>query len=153
MGIVGDIEFYFVWCMDVFVVVFQFYVEVDVVVNVVVVLGVIYVGFRYMQCFRIGMIGFEVGFNQLTLDFRQIVFLCVKYRQMLGVSDFGVEIKFMCDMIYCYQFFWGDFIVWRMWDYRVGVVFLDVSEEVVVRILQWSMFWFQNVFVLVGGQQ
>lgn len=117
MGIVGDIEFYFVWCMDVFVVVFQFYVEVDVVVNVVVVSGVIYVGFCYMQCFCIGMIGFEVGFNQLMLDFWQIVFLCVKYCQMLGVSDFGVEIKFMCDMIYCYQFFWGDFIVWRMWDY------------------------------------
>lgn len=63
MGIVGDVEFYFVWGMNVFVVVFQFYVEIDVVVYVVVVSGVVDVGFCYLQCFGVCVIGFEIGFN------------------------------------------------------------------------------------------
>ena len=99
------------------------------------------------------MTGFEAGFNQLTPDLRQIVFLCAKHRQTLGAGDFGVEIKFTRDTTHCHQPFWGDFTTRRTRDHRVGAVFLDVSEEVVVRILQRSMFRLQNVFVPAGGQQ
>lgn len=111
VGVVGDVEFYFVWGVDVFVVVFQFYVEVDVVVNVVVVSGVVDVGFCYLQCFGVGVVGFEFCFNQLLLDFWQVVFLCVKQVDVLRVGDFGVQIEFMGDMVYGDQFFWCDFVV------------------------------------------
>ena len=99
------------------------------------------------------MTGFEASFNQLTPDFRQIVFLCAKHRQALGAGDFGVEIKFTRDTTHCHQPFRGDFTARRTRDHRVGAVFLDVREEVVVRILQRSMFRLQNVFVPAGGQQ
>ena len=99
------------------------------------------------------MTGFEAGFNQLTPDLRQIVFLCAKHRQALRAGDFGVEIKFTRDTTHCHQSFRGDFTARRARDHRVGSVFLDVSEEVVVRILQRSMFRLQNVFVPAGGQQ
>ncbi|MNT67323.1 hypothetical protein D3C72_2054540 [compost metagenome] len=99
------------------------------------------------------MTGFEARFDQLTPDFRQVVFLRAKQTDTLGTGDFGVQVKFARHASHGHQPFRGDFATGGTWDHGVSPVFLDVRQEVVVGILQRRVLWLQDVFVPAGGQQ
>ncbi len=138
---------------DAFVAVFQLDAEADAVAHAVAAPGAAHAGFRHTQRFGIGMTGFEARFNQLTPDFRQVVFLRTEQADTLGAGDFGVEVKFAGDAAHRHQTFRRDFTTGRAWDHRVGPVFLDVSQEVVVGVLQRSVLRLEHVLIPAGGQQ
>ncbi len=99
------------------------------------------------------MTGFEACFNQLTPDFRQVVFLRTEQTDTLGTGDFGVQIKFAGDTAHCHQAFRGDFPAGRAWDHRVSTVFLDVGQEVIIGVLQRGVLRLEHVLIPAGGQQ
>ncbi len=93
------------------------------------------------------MAGFEAGFNQLTPDFRQVVFLRTEQADTLGAGDFGIQIKFARDATDGNQAFWRNFAACGARDNRVGAIFLDVGEEVIVGVLQRRVLWFEDVLI------
>ncbi len=99
------------------------------------------------------MAGFEAGGDQLAPDFRQVVLLRAEQADALGAGDFGVEVVFLGDLAHRQQAFRRDFAAGGARDHRVGAVFLDVGEEVVVGVLQRRMLRLEDVLVPAGGQQ
>ncbi len=118
-----------------FVAVFQLHAETDAVAHAVAAPGAADAGFRHPQRFGIRVTGFEARFNQLTPDFRQIVFLRAKQTDTLRTGDFGIEVKLAGDTTHGHQTFRGDFTASGARDHRVSTVFLDIRQEVVVSIL------------------
>ncbi len=125
-GTAGDAEFHFVRGTNAFVAVFQLHAETDAVAHAVAAPGAADAGFRHPQRFGIRVTGFETGFNQLTPDFRQIVFLRAKQADTLRTGDFGIEVKLAGDTTHGHQTFRGDFAARRARDHRVSTVFLDI---------------------------
>ncbi|GAR58339.1 hypothetical protein NGUA15_00068 [Salmonella enterica] len=118
-----------------FVAVFQLHAETDAVAHAVAAPGAANAGFRHPQRFGVRVTGFEARFNQLTPDFRQIVFLRAKQTDTLRTGNFGIEVKLAGDTTHGHQTFRGDFTARRARDHRVGAVFLDIRQEVIVSIL------------------
>nr|VUD29742.1 Uncharacterised protein [Raoultella sp. NCTC 9187] len=96
---------------------------------------------------------FKARFNQLTPDFRQIVFLSAKHADTLRAGDFGVEVIFARDAARRPLAFRRDFAACGARDNRVGPVFLDIGEEAIVGLLQRRMLRFEDVLIPAGGQQ
>ena len=99
------------------------------------------------------MAGFKTGGEQLAPDGRQIVFLRAEHADALRAGHFGIEVVFLGDLADGQQAVRGDFAAGGAWDHRVGAVFLDIAEEVVVGILQRRMLRLEDVFVPARGQQ
>lgn len=138
---------------DAFVAVFQFDAEADAVADPVAAPGAADAGFRHPQRFGVGVAGFEARFNQLPPDLRQVVFLRAKQADALGAGDFGVQIEFTSDTAHGDQPFRGDFAARGARNDRVGAIFLDVGEEVVVGVLQRRVLRLEDVLIPAGGQQ
>jgi hypothetical protein len=96
--------------VDAFVAVFQLNAEAHAIAHAVAAPGAAYAGFRHTQRFGIRVTGFEAGLNQLTPDFRQVIFLGAEQTDTLGTGDFGVEIKFTGDAANCDQTFWSQLL-------------------------------------------
>ena len=99
------------------------------------------------------MAGFKTRFNQLTPDFRQVIFLRAEQTDTLRTGNFGVQVKFTRDTAHGHQAFRGNFATRRARDHGVSTVFLDVSQEVVVGVLQRRVLWFEDVLIPAGSQQ
>ncbi|MNQ97612.1 hypothetical protein D3C85_1132680 [compost metagenome] len=108
-GTAGDAELHFVRSTDTFVAVFQLHAEAHAVAHAVTAPGAAHAGFRHTQRFGIRVTGFEARFDQLTPDFRQIIFLRTKQADTLGAGNFGVQIKFARHAAHGHQPFRGDF--------------------------------------------
>src|SRR5690606_33904907 len=134
-GTAGDAELHFVRGTDAFIADFQLHAEAHAVAHTVAAPGAAHAGFRHTQRFGIRVTGFKARFNQLTPDFRQIIFLRTKQADTLGAGDFGVQVIFTGDTAHRDQPFRGDFTARRTWDHGVGAVFLDVRQEVIVGVL------------------
>ena len=152
-GTAGDAKLHFMRRTNAFVAVFQLDAETHAVAYAVAAPGAAYAGFRHPQRLGIRVTGFEARVDQLTPDFRQIVFLRAEQADTLRAGDLGVQIKFAGDTADGHQAFRRDFAARRARDNGVGAVFLDVGQEVVVGILQRGMLWLEDIFVPAGSQQ
>ena len=99
------------------------------------------------------MTGFKTGFNQLTPDFRQVIFLRAEQADTLRTGNFGVQVKFARDTAHSHQAFRGNFATRRARDHGISTVFLDVRQEVVVGVLQRRVLRFEDVLIPAGSQQ
>lgn len=95
---------------DAFVAVFQLNAESHAVAYAVAAPGAAHAGFRHAQRFGVRVAGFEARFNQLTPDFRQVIFLRAEQADTLGTGDFGVQVKLTGDTTHGDQPFRGDFL-------------------------------------------